>query len=188
MARQAREYEQEFLANLEDRTEKNLPQWMEIIASSGQTKTNAIIKWLKGSFSLNHREATMLTGIFLNDGKPVYDYDAMFERLFDGKEAMRPLYDKLQQAITDAVPETEFIPTKTYISLESERVFACAKINAKNIRLGLDLGDAPYTERLLEAKGLGAMPNIAHMIELQDSADITDDVITAVRRAYDLSH
>ena len=184
MAKQAREQEQALLATLEESTGHSLTQWMSMIPASGETKTNAIIKWIKATHSLNHRQATLLTGIYLNDGKPVYDYEVMFAKLFEGKAEQRPLYNELHAAITAAIPEAGFIPTKAYVSIEAERVFGCVKINARNIRLGLDLGEAPFTDTLVAAKGLGAMPNIAHMTELTHVDAITADVSTAVKQAY----
>ncbi len=188
MAKNAREIEQEFIATVNDQTGHTLDSWMEMIGQSGETKTNSIIKWIKSTHGLNHMQANILTGIYNNDGKPVFDYDSLMRKLFAGKEAQKPLYDVLQTQIADAVTDVQFIPTKTYISLENERVIGCIKINKSNVRLGLDLGDSAYEGILQEPKGLGAMPNIAHMIELTTADEVDDTVVAYVAEAYNRRH
>ena len=158
MAKQAREFEQEFLATLEATTGQTLSGWMDTIRESGETKTNAIIKWIKASYPLNHRQASMLAGIFLNDGKPFYDYEVMFARLFEGgKAAQQPLYDHLQQAIAGAVPQAEFIPTKTYISIEAERVFGLTLTNSA----GRDIPVRWIGEQHVREDCQGRIPSLA---------------------------
>jgi len=186
MAKQARIIEQEFLANIVPQTGHNLATWMETIQASGATKTNAIIKWIKDNYPLNHRQASMLAGIYLNDGQPVHDYDILFNKLFEGAQQQKPLYESLMAQINMAIPKLEAIPTKTYISLENEHVIGCIKIGKSYLRLGLDLGDIPYDAPLQPAKGLGAMPNIAHMIQIETESDITDVVIKTVQKSYQL--
>ena len=45
-------------------------------------------------------------------------------------------------------------------------VLGCAVLTKKNIRVGLDLGETPFDDYLQQAKSLGAMPNIKHMIDI----------------------
>lgn len=188
MAKSAQELEQEFLASLEEKTGNDLLGWMEAIRASGQTKTTALTKWLKQEHGLNHLQATMLAGIYLNDGKPVYDYEVMFDKLFVGKEEQLSLYRELEGLIQSNMSNAKMIPTKTYISIDGERCFATAKINRQNIRVGLDLGDLPFGDYVQKAKGLGAMPRISHMVEVQETADINDALLGYLQQAYDRVH
>ena len=183
MAKESQEIEREFIATAKAKTGHDLDEWMEIISASGLDKTNAIIKWLKQDYSLNHMQASMLAGIFLNDGKPVFDYEVLFARLFEGKDQQQSLYDTLASHIQAVSSDILFIPTKSYISLEHERVFGCVKINKTNLRVGLDLGDKPFTGDLQQAKGLGAMPNIGHMVEITSEAEISDVLLGYVQEA-----
>ena len=43
-------------------------------------------------------------------------------------------------------------------------------------------------ERVQKAKGLGAMPNISHMIELASADDIDDEVLQLTDTAFDIVH
>lgn len=188
MAKEARELEQAFLATLEDKTGASLMEWMQILGNSGVKKNNEIVKWLKTERSFNHMQASMLAGIFLNGGEPVFHYPTLFARLFAGKEQQRPFYDVIAEHLQAELPSILFIPTKTYVSIEDERVFGCAKINKTNIRVGLDLGDEPFGDYVRKGVGLGAMPNITHMIELKDVAQIDERLAAYTRQAYDRAH
>lgn len=188
MAKEAREIEQNFIATLSEETGADLKAWLQTLKMVDLQKNNEIVKWLKSEQGFNHMQATMLTGIYLNDGEPVYHYPTLFRKLFVGKEQQRPLYDAIVAVIQTELPETLFIPTKTYVSLEDQRVFGCAKINKTNIRLGLDLGDEPFGETVRKGVGLGAMPNITHMIELTEESQIDADLTHHARQAYERAH
>jgi hypothetical protein len=66
------EIEQEFIDNLKTQSGKSLPEWMKHVGASGITKRNDIIKWLKERQGFGHMNASLLAGIYLNSGKPVY--------------------------------------------------------------------------------------------------------------------
>ncbi len=112
MAKTAQEYEQEFLATIQEATGRTLGAWMALLGKSGLSKTKETTDHLKKEHGLNHLQATMLTGIFLNGGKPVYDYAAMTEKLFEGLEHQRPIFEALSAQILTALPETRITPTK----------------------------------------------------------------------------
>ena len=188
MAKEARELEQAFIASLAGETGANLAEWMQVLESAGLQKNNEIVKWLKSERDFNHMQATMLAGIFLNGGEPVFHYPTLFRKLFAGKDQQIPLYDAIAANLQAELPGMLFIPTKTYVSLEDDRVFGCAKINKTNIRVGLDLGDEPFGEFVRKGVGLGAMPNITHMIELNDMAQIDGRLAAYARQAYERAH
>lgn len=188
MAKEAFEQERQFIKTASEKTGQSVDEWMATIKASGNNKTNAIIKWLKSDHSLNHMQASILAGIYLNDGQPVFIPEVLFRKLFDGKENQLPVYETLEARIKSANSSVLFIPTKTYVSLEDDRVFGCVKINKSNLRVGLDLGNQPFDDYLQPAKGLGAMPNIGHMIEITSDADITDRLVNAVNQAYKKAH
>lgn len=188
MAKSAQELEKEFMSTIVEKTGDDLNTWMERIGNSGETKTNAIVGSLKKTYGLNHLQATMLAGIYLNDGKPVYDYEVMFAKLFQGKEEQLPLYRRLETLVKGNLPGVQMLPTKTYITIDGDRCFATAKINKKNIRVGLDLGDRPFDETVQKAKALGAMPRISHMIEIHETDDINDSLLQNLQEAYARVH
>jgi len=189
MARDSQRLEQELIATARDKTGKDVPEWMTVIAASGQDKPNALIAWLKSEYQLNHMQAQFLTGIYLNGGQPVYDYEIMFQKLFAGKDALMPTYQALEGAIRGDLPgDVDLIPTKTYVSIEGKRCFACATLTKQNIRVGLDLDSTPFDDYAQKAKSLGAMPNLTHMVEIVSPADVNPRLIGLMRQAYDNAH
>ncbi len=188
MAKDSQRLEQEFIETVKEKTGHTIPVWMTTIAATGLNKQTAIHKWLRDEHQLNYLQATMLTGIYLNGGQPVYDYDVLFARLFDGKAHLQPVYQALENALQARLPGAEFIPTKAYVSIEGKRCFACATLTKSSLRFGLDLGAQPFDDYTQKAKSLGAMPNLTHMIELTDPAQIDDRLLSAAAQSYANAH
>lgn len=84
MARGSQERELEFIENAKETTGYSVEEWMSVIEGEGlEPKANTILKHLKANHGLNHLQANYLSGIFLNDGKPVYNYEVLFANLFE---------------------------------------------------------------------------------------------------------
>jgi len=189
MARGTQEREQQFIATAKDETGHSIKEWMDIVESAGLApKNQTILKHLKANHDLNHMQANFIASIFLNDGQPVFDYEVLFAKLTDGKDHLLPIYNALKEQVVSRYDDVVFIPTKAYISIEGEKIFACTKFTAKSIRYGLDLGDMPIDGIVEKAKGLGAMPNLTHMIELKSVDDITDAVLDYTDVAFKRVH
>lgn len=188
MAKDSQRLEQEFIATVREKTGHDLAEWFTIIAATGMNKPNAILNWLKAEHKLNHLQANFLSGIYLNDGKPVFDYAVLFENLIKGKEALLPAYRALETMIKAHLPDAELIPTKAYISIEAARCFACATLTKQVIRVGLDLGETPFDDYVQKAKSLGAMPNLTHMVEVAAPADVGESLLGYLHQAYRRAH
>lgn len=189
MARGSQERELEFIETAKDKTGHSIDEWMHIITDAGlEPKQNTILKHLKSAHGLNHMQANYIAGIYLNEGKPVFDYEVMLNNLFDGKAHLKPIYDALKAQVISRFDDVVFVPTKAYISIEGEKIFGCAKLTKKVVRYGLDLGDIPFEGIIKKASGLGAMPNITHMIELASPDEITDQVLVLTDSAFHRVH
>ncbi len=189
MARGTQEREQQFIRTAKTETGQTIEEWMDIVKSAGLApKNQTILKHLKANHKLNHMQANFIAGIYLNNGQPVYDYDILFATLTDGKDHLLPVYENLKQQVVVRYDDVVFIPTKGYVSIEGEKIFGCAKFTTKAIRYGLDLGDTPQEGIIQKAKGLGAMPNITHMIELRSADDITDELLQLTDIAFNRVH
>lgn len=188
MAKDSQRLEQEFIATAHDKTGKDLSEWMRVIQTSNLDKPNAILKWLKEQYGLNHMQANFLSGIYLNGGQPVYDYEALFAKLFQDRANLLPLYKALESAVQSKLPDAAFIPTKAYVSIEDKKCFACATLTKQSIRVGLDLGEQPFDDYTQKAKSLGAMPNLTHMVEITSAAQVDDRLTGYVEQAYKRTH
>ncbi len=188
MAKDSQRLEQEFMATVREKTGHDLPEWLTIIAATGMDKPNAILNWLKAEHKLNHLQANFLAGIYLNDGKPVFDHAVLFENLIKGKEGLLPTYHALESLIKTHLPDAEVIPTKAYFSIEATRIFACATLTKQIMRVGLDLGDTPFDQVVQKAKSLGAMPNLTHMVEVAAPNEVDSRLLDYLHQAYRRAH
>lgn len=188
MAKESERLEQEFIATAREKTGKDIVEWMKVIGSSGESKPNAILNWLKQTHNLNHMQANFLSGIYLNDGKAVFDHKVLFAKLFVGKEPLLEVYKPLEEAIHKQLSDALFISTKTYVSIEAKRCFACATLTKNLIRVGLDLGDLPFGDYVQKGRSLGAMPNLTHMVEISTPTDVNSELIGYVQQAYNNAH
>jgi len=184
MAKSAADFEGELLAGLKGATGKDLKAWMTICKTSGEEKHNALLKHLKAAHGVNHMQANLLASIFMNDGRPVYgDSDALMYAHFDGKASIKPIYAALEKKMRAIFKTVEIVPTKGYISFRNQREFAVAKVTKKALRIGMDLGDKPYSGRVEKAKSLGTMPRIGHMVEMFSSAEVDADLVAYLKEA-----
>lgn len=93
MAKTSGEFEQEFIQTAKEKTGYSLGEWLPVVQASGLTKQKDITDWLKAEHSLNHLQAQLLAGLFLNNGKPVYqDEGGLLNNQFVKCESIRPLF------------------------------------------------------------------------------------------------
>lgn len=185
MAKTSGEFEQEFIQTAKEKTGKTVEQWIPVIKKAGLSKQMEITNWLKADHKLNHLQASLLAGLYLNNGKPVYqNEDNLLENQFVKCEAMRPLFDNISSKILQEFPDTQLIPKKTYLSFTAVREFAAINIKPKEIRLGMDLGDAPFTDTIQKSKLTGPMPRISHMLVIEDEKQFNKSVIEYLRQSY----
>lgn len=185
MAKTSGEFEMEFIQTAKVKTGKTLEQWLTLVKSTGFTKQMEILNWLKKEHKLNHMQAAFIAGIYLNNGKPVYQNENnLLENQFTKAEKMKPLFDFVSKKILTAFPEAQLIAKKTYISFTAVREFAAINIKPKELRLGMDLGNFPFSDTLQKSKLTGPMPRISHMSVIQSEADINKDLFKLLETAY----
>ena len=73
MARDEREEEQEFLADLQARTGRSLADWMAAITAQGFADKNETIDWLRRE-GFPFARASWLERIHSNGGRPIYEH------------------------------------------------------------------------------------------------------------------
>lgn len=189
MAKTSGEFEQEFIQTAKEKTGKTLEQWLPVVKKSGLSKQMEITNWLKAEHKMNHLQASLLAGLYLNNGKPVYQNEtSLLDNQFAKCEEMRPLFNAISDKILKEFSDTQLIPKKTYVSFTATREFAAINIKSKEIRLGADLGDVAFTETLQKSKLSGPMPRISHMIVLTDINQFDKKVFEYLQLSYNRSH
>jgi len=188
-AKTSGEIEKEFIDNLKDSTKKDLAAWLTEINSLGITKRNDIINSLKNDYGFGHMNASLLAGIYLNGGKPVYaSTDDLLENQFAKAEAMRPLYDSVVNFVKQNFPGTTVLPKKTYVSILEKREFAAINIKPKELRIGFDLGDRPFDETVSKSKLTGPMPRISHMVVVTGKEQLNENMLSLLRESHGRTH
>jgi predicted transport protein len=185
MAKTSGELEKEFIDTAKEKTGRTLEQWLQLVASSGISGRNNILDWLKKGHGINHLQAQFITGMHLNSGQPVYiNEDNLLENQFAKCPAMRPLFDALSEKMINTFPRTQLIPKKTYLSFTATREFAAMNIKPSEIRMGLDLGDMPFSDTIQKSKLTGPMPRISHMLIFTGTDQMNTSVIDLIRQSY----
>ncbi len=184
MAKSSGDIEKEFIDGLQSSSGKSLSGWIDSIKKTGIEKRNDIIKWLKTANGFGHMNASLLAGIYFNNGQPVYASDQdLLENQFIRCEEMRPLYNSLVNAIQKQDGEIRIVPKKTYVSITKKKEFAAVNIKPGELRVGMDLGDNPFDERLQKSKLTGPMPRISHMVVLKKETDIDQGLLELMHQA-----
>lgn len=174
---------------LSKETGQDLKGWMKAIDAFGSKKRNDVIAWLKSEHGFGHMNASLLAGIHANGGKPVYQStDDLLENQFAKAGDMRPLFDAFIDFVKKNFPAASVLPKKTYVSVLENREFAAVNIKAKELRIGMDLGDMPFDEKIEKAKLTGPMPRISHMFVLTDKQQLDSSIVDALRKSHARCH
>lgn len=189
MIRTSAEFEKEFISTTKERTGKTLGQWIDILKRSGLSKKEYIIDWLKEEYFLNHLQASLLTGLYLNEGKPVYlDRESLLEDKFSYCKTTRVLFDLVAEKIFNQFYDAKLIPKKNYLSFTGIREFAAVDVKLNAIRLGMDLGKMRFTNDLKPSEIKGANVRISHMTIISARKQFDQATNQCLRLSYYRTH
>jgi predicted transport protein len=178
------EMEALMVAKLKETTGKNLNEWLKILNEVGEMRKSDLVKWLRNEYGLKNSYAYILTGIFVNGGKLVYgDPEALLAIQYK-KNEWRELYDAFNELVIELDPEIKIGVCKGYTSYLKDVQFMVAVPKAKEIRIGLAIGDRPFESRLEKAKSLGTNEKIGHQVVLRSHKDMDDELRSYIREAY----
>ena len=170
-------------------TGKDFAAWMKVIDGFGSTKRPEVVGWLKTEQGFGHMNAAMLAAIHANGGKPVYQStDNLLDAQFAKAAKMRPLFEAFLAFVKKHFPASTVLPKKTYVSILENREFAAVNIKPKELRIGLDLGDRPFDEKIEKAKLTGPMPRISHMFVLTYADQLDSSIVEALKESYGRCH
>jgi predicted transport protein len=174
-AKTSQEIEKEFIDGLKSNTGNDLKGWLTTLKGNGIEKRNDIIKWLKEQNNFGHMNASLLAGIYFNNGNPVYGSEQnLLDSQFEKYQEMRPLFEHLQKKISEWDNSVEFIIKKTYVSITKKREFAAINIKKGELRMGMDLGNVPFEGIVVKSKLTGPMQRISHMVTIKNQSDISE--------------
>jgi len=109
--------------------------------------------------------------------------DAAMERA----KAYRPLARYVIERIRQTVPDTAVGAEKALVTFSIGEPFAVLALSARELRLGLDLGERPWDNHFSSGKIPGAPQRFAHVAVLTDARQVTMELLGRVRLAAEAS-
>lgn len=175
---------QTMIDNLYKNTGKTLEQWIDIVKQQHLTKHNAIITFLKKEHNFTYGFANLVAHkANKSDAGSVANQDDLISNQYQGKEHLKPIYDKLISTIQSFGNDIDIAPKKAYVSLRRKKQFATLNPATKTrFEIGINLkGQAPKGK--LEAEKPNAM--CSHKIKLTELKDIDQEVVNWLQTAYE---
>lgn len=169
-----------------EKTGKDLKHWIDVVKKTGLQKHGEILKHLKSQHGFTHGFANFVSLKARESDAGSFSEDDLVENQFKGKEALLPIYKKLDSVIKALGKDVKVTPKKDSVSYIRKRQFALVKPATKTrVDLGLKIKDK-LTEGKLENSGpFGTM--CTHRVRLESIDDISSDVLSWVKEAYEKS-
>ena len=173
------------IENLHKNTGKSLEQWTAIVQKQKLSKHGDIIKFLKADHGFTHGFANLVAHKSKgSDAGSVADKDSLVKKQFAGKEALKPIYDKLLGEVLKFGNDIEVAPKNAYVSLRRKKQFGCLQPATKTrFEIGLNLKGEPGKGILEEITTPAAM--FSHKIKLESLTEVNREIIGWLKKAYD---
>lgn len=179
------------VANLKEKTGKDLPAWLKLCKKCGEEKHGAIVKWLKTEHGVTHGFANLITHKYRETlgeampqgsaGKP--DDDLVAAQYSGKKEGLKPIYDKLIAAVQKFGKDVEVSPKKSYVSLRRSKQFALIQPSTQTrVDVGINLKGDDAGERLEASGSFNSM--VSHRVRVSEAKQVDKELIAWLREAY----
>lgn len=169
---------------LKDLTGKTLDEWIAIVKKAGIEKHKAIIDFLKTEHGFRYGYANLVALKTNKSDAASHDADDLVASQYQGKENLRPIYDKLLAEIGAFGDDITVTPKKDSVSIIRKRQFALIKPATKTrIDLGLKIKDKPIGERLENSGPFGTM--VTHRVRLEAVNEVDAELLGWLKEAYD---
>lgn len=177
------------LASLEERTGKDMQQWLALLKREKAETANDIRAALRA-----HKLGSATIGLIVDQaaGKSpeTYNPQQFVNGLFKGpKAALLPLYESILHFTLKLGRDVKACPCATMVPFYRQHVFAQVKPSTKSrLDLGLALGYvkgvSPKSSHLIDTGGLARKDRITHRLELTSDGDFNEFAKDWLARAY----
>jgi hypothetical protein len=171
---------------LERQTGESLAQWNAKIRAESSLRDEAQLRAWLAERGVTGYPAMLL--VFETFGYPDYlqkDADVLIDEQYADRPGIRPIFDRVLEALP-TVGTVEIQARKTYVALLSpKRTFASIQPTTRTrIDMGLRLDGVAPQGRLEPAKSIG-QSSMTHKLALTTPADLDDEALGWLRRAYE---
>ncbi|MCO7222930.1 DUF4287 domain-containing protein [Pleionea sp. CnH1-48] len=176
------------IANMPEKTGKSLPQWLELTLKQSFEKHGELVKWLKTEHGVTHGFANLIAHETRaqREGKTDSESDLVDAQYAGAKSDLKPIYDKLQKALTKLGKDVEVAPKKSYVSFRRNKQFALVKASTKTrVDVGINLKEHETTERLVLSGSFNQM--VSHKVSLTSPKEVDKELISWLKEAYEES-
>jgi hypothetical protein len=174
---------QSMIRNLEEKTGRPLAEWVQVARQSGLTKHKEILNHLKGEHGLTYGYANLVAMTALEAEKPA-ETDAVSAQYAGARAGLRPVYDRIVDAVRQFGPDVEIAPKKAYVSLRRKKQFGLVQPSTSaRVDVGLNLKEAPASGRLELSGSFSEM--VSHRVRLGSADEVDAELIAWLRAAYE---
>lgn len=175
------------IANLEEKTGKDLADWLKITRASALEKHGQIVKLLKSEHGMSHGYANLVAHETLTAGaEPPSATDLVGNQYSGPKADLRPIYDALIGKVSKFGGDIEMAPKKTYVSLRRNKQFGIIQPSTKTrVDVGINLRDQQPTARLEPSGSFNAM--VSHRVRVSGVDEVDSELVAWLKKAYEES-
>jgi len=169
--------------NLKEKTGRNLDEWKAHLNGRGFEKHGEFMAYLKNDCGVSHGYANFIAHKARESDASSNSPDDLIEEQYQGKESLRPIFEKLKAMILGLADDIEMAPKKTSISFRCKRQFALVKPSTKTrIDLGLKFNDRQTSGRLESSGPFGTM--CSHRVQLTSVDQVDNQLKGWLRDAH----
>jgi len=172
---------QTMINNMPEKTGKSLSEWKEILKAKKFDKHSEGIKFLKGEHGLTHGFANTIVLLSKEENKTP---DDLVKSQYQGKEGLKPIYEKLISTVKELGPDVVITPKKGSVSIIRKKQFVLIKPATKTrIDLGFKLKGKELTNRLENSGPFGTM--CTHRVKISSLEEIDSELKSWIAEAYE---
>lgn len=174
-----------YLASIKAKTGKTPDDFKLLAKEKGLSTYKDLMAWLKADFGLGHGHANLIAHLVSQADQPAVSKDEALDAHFSGeKAAWRATFDDLHAQVSAFGSDVTLGRGKTYINLlRKGKKFGIVQVTIKRLDIGLKLKGLPFSEKYEDAAAWNEM--LTHRVKLMSPADLTPDIITHLRQAYE---
>ena len=171
------------LRNLPEKTGRTLAQWKEVLEKTSLAKHGEIVNHLKKEHGVTHGFANLIATRYREADATPSGADLVRAQYDGPREALRPIYDALVDAVREFGDDVELAPKKAYVSLRRKKQFGLIQPSTRTrVDVGLNLPATRPTKRLEKSGSFNSM--VSHRVRLSTVDDVDEQLIGWLERAY----